>query len=409
MVAAKATDQAPERRCSVFSMGLDNIVVVDEAAAQGENFGWQTSQTIRCTDAPQKSTTPEAKISTTSKTARTTLAMADSPLRNRTSMVTSVATGEVGNKYEVQSVLGEGGFGKVEKVVSKESKLTYACKTIPFENLRQKFTFEDELSVAGQLKHPNIVRVQEALKGENQYFLIMDCCTGGDLEAVIELNGKQKIHTAADACARFWWQMLAGCSYMHHHMLCHRDIKPGNYMLQTPEENSPLKLIDFGIATIFSSDQPLTDKVGTLCYMSPEVIKGSYDERCDVWSIGVTMYYLLCNDLPFLARSQDITKLQIQELELPFAGKIWDSIPNDAKALLKFMLCKDYKNRTTAQNIIETNEYLLPFAEEIASYRNDQSTVQATTQPIELTIEAEKGTTEAQPIEAKKGGCCSVL
>merc|ERR1719401_694535 len=93
--------------------------------------------------------------------------------------------------------------------------------------------------------------------------------------------------------ARYVHQMLDGIKYCHHHSFCHRDIKPENYMLAEPGKASQLKLIDFGLATAFEVGTPLTLRCGTLHYTAPEVFRCRYNEKCDVWGIGI-VFYMLC-------------------------------------------------------------------------------------------------------------------
>jgi len=281
------------------------------------------------------------------------------PLRN-----TPVATefGEMCNRYRVNKVLGQGAFGKVEEVVSRENEsLKYACKTISADNLYQLMEFEKELNVAATLEHPYIVKLHEAFKGKSNYHLVMTLCTGGDLEAKIDLHRSglsMSRNIPVNVCLRYWWQMMAGCAYMHHHKLCHRDIKAQNYMLETFSSNSSLRLIDFGVATLFTKGKPLTQRCGTLCYMAPEVFNCSYDQKCDVWSIGVTMYYAFSNHLPFLNPDQKITVSEIQTREPQYTEKAWKNVPDEAKKLLGTLLNKVPNSRPSARKVIQTNEIL---------------------------------------------------
>lgn len=203
--------------------------------------------------------------------------------------------------------------------------------------------------------------LHEALRGQSNYYLIMTLCTGGDLQAKIELHATGLAWNStipANECVRMWWQMLAGCAYMHHHKLCHRDIKAQNYMLESPDAASPLRLIDFGIAVVLEKGIPLTEKCGTLCYMAPEVWNGSYDKKCDIWSIGVTVYYAFSNALPFINPDQQAIIDLIKTKEPEFSEAAWQNVPEEAQALLKQMLNKDFNIRPSAKKIVEGNQFL---------------------------------------------------
>ena len=84
----------------------------------------------------------------------------------------------------------------------------------------------------------------------------------------------------------------------------HRDLKPENILLEDTYEYDKIKLIDFGEAVHFKKGVPCTDMVGTPYYIAPEVLKRSYDEKCDIWSIGVITYILLSGTPPFGGRNE---------------------------------------------------------------------------------------------------------
>jgi calcium-dependent protein kinase len=92
--------------------------------------------------------------------------------------------------------------------------------------------------------------------------------------------------------------MQAIC-YCHAKGIAHRDLKPENFLLLTKHDDSPLKVIDFGLSTTFDAKINLKTKAGTPYYISPEVLEGKYDESCDIWSSGVILYILLSGVPPF--------------------------------------------------------------------------------------------------------------
>jgi calcium-dependent protein kinase len=90
-------------------------------------------------------------------------------------------------------------------------------------------------------------------------------------------------------------------NYCHKQGIVHRDLKPENILLETSKDYSKMKVIDFGTANKFdmSGKKKLTDRIGTPFYIAPEVLGKSYNEKCDIWSIGVITYMLLCGRAPF--------------------------------------------------------------------------------------------------------------
>lgn len=99
-------------------------------------------------------------------------------------------------------------------------------------------------------------------------------------------------------------QVINAVLYCHLNGIVHRDIKADNILFVRQDINSPIKLIDFGISVKFEKDTKLKDKTGTVLYIAPEVISGSYDEKCDIWSCGVLLYILFCGTPPFNGSSR---------------------------------------------------------------------------------------------------------
>lgn len=142
--------------------------------------------------------------------------------------------------------------------------------------------------------------------------------------------------------------LLKAIIYCHNHNIVHRDIKAENILFEDKDISSPCKLIDFGISLKFTKDAKLKDKTGTILYVAPEVLKGSYDEKCDVWASGVLLYLILCGYPPFYGSSRQSVMRKILKEEPVFSSSVWDKISDDAKNLIKLMLTKSPDERPTA-------------------------------------------------------------
>lgn len=96
---------------------------------------------------------------------------------------------------------------------------------------------------------------------------------------------------------------MSAICYCHSNGIAHRDLKPENFLFLTKHDDSPLKLIDFGLSKNFESAENMHTKAGTPYYISPEVLKGEYNESCDIWSAGVILYILLSGAPPFFGNT----------------------------------------------------------------------------------------------------------
>ena len=134
--------------------------------------------------------------------------------------------------------------------------------------------------------HPNIIKLYEIFESKRSLYLIMEECKGGEVfDKIIEHIQNKKMYTEKHA-ANIFQKMMSAVEYCHNNGICHRDLKPENllYLNQGPEINNPIKVIDFGLSQVISADRKLKTKVGTAYYVAPEILKGSYTEKCDIWS-----------------------------------------------------------------------------------------------------------------------------
>ncbi|HVP48576.1 MAG TPA: serine/threonine-protein kinase [Bryobacteraceae bacterium] len=213
---------------------------------------------------------------------------------------------EVGSRigdYEIVSILGAGGMGKVFKVRNVISDRIEAMKVL-LPDLEHEPELADrfmrEIKVQASLQHPNIAALHTALRVENQLLMLMELVEGVTLE--------QRLHQGPIPLANgvdYICQVLSALGYAHQHGVIHRDIKPANMML-TP--SGSVKLMDFGIAKA-AADRKLTmtgTTMGSLYYMSPEQIKGmaTLDARSDLYSVGVSLYEVVTGKKPFDGDSQ---------------------------------------------------------------------------------------------------------
>src|SRR3974390_494027 len=217
-------------------------------------------------------------------------------------MTAEFAIGQHIGDYEILSILGVGGMGKVYKVRNVISDRVEAMKILlPALSSNQSLAdrFLREIRLLATLNHPNIAPLRTALTHENQLVMIMEFVEGETLS-----NRIARAPISTSEAVNYADQVLSALSYAHKQNIIHRDIKPANMML-TPQ--GIVKLMDFGIARS-STDGGLTTTgttLGSLNYMPPEQVRGeSADARSDIYSFGVSLYELLTGKLPFHSDSQ---------------------------------------------------------------------------------------------------------
>jgi serine/threonine-protein kinase len=204
-------------------------------------------------------------------------------------------------RYEVEKELGRGAMGIV--YLGKDPKINrlVAIKTMmlelegtPDQIKEVKMRFFREAESAGNLNHPNIVRIFDAGEENEIAYIAMELLEGHDLKKYCDKASLLSLQTVLDYCAK----IADGLDYAHQNGVIHRDIKPANIMLI---KDGTLRITDFGIARIAASSKTATGTVmGTPSYMSPEQVSGKkVDGRADLWSLGVMLYEMSTGEKPF--------------------------------------------------------------------------------------------------------------
>ncbi|KAJ0968454.1 hypothetical protein J5N97_025371 [Dioscorea zingiberensis] len=126
------------------------------------------------------------------------------------------------------------------------------------------------------------------------------------------------------------------------------DLKPENFLFSTKDENSSMKIIDFGLSDFVRPDERLNDIVGSAYYVAPEVLHRAYSMEADIWSVGVITYILLCGSRPFWARTESGIFRSVLRADPNFDDSPWPSVSPEAKDFVRRLLNKDYRKRMTA-------------------------------------------------------------
>mmetsp|Transcript_46470 Transcript_46470/g.85141 ORF Transcript_46470/g.85141 Transcript_46470/m.85141 type:complete len:713 (-) Transcript_46470:33-2171(-) len=246
---------------------------------------------------------------------------------------------------EVQKI-GEGNFGLVRRATHKVTKAVRAIKTINKKKVSRE-ELDGEIELMSDLDHPHILKLYEVVEDIVNIYLVMELCAGGELfDRIVESKSFSE-----KQAANVMQQIGAGVRYIHLRSICHRDLKPENFLLQarTPIEESVVKIIDFGLACRFNAGEPMSSQLGTPGYVAPEVLKGSYDKSCDLWSCGVIMFILLCGYPPFGGSTPEEVCAATLKGEYVFHEAFWNAISVDAKDLIKRLLTYDPQQRYTAE------------------------------------------------------------
>ncbi|KAL7476544.1 hypothetical protein ACHAW6_002400 [Cyclotella cf. meneghiniana] len=255
--------------------------------------------------------------------------------------------------YILPRVLGSGHYGSVRECINRKDHQCYAVKTIEKKKIDRLDHLRREVYLLSKINHKNIITMVDCYEDEEHLHVVTEKYNGGELfDKIIE-------NTTNDGCfsevesARIIKSIIEAVVYLHANEIVHRDIKPENILFESKDERSPIKLIDFGLARRHRRGEALmSTQVGTCFYMSPELLKGKYDKSCDVWSIGVVAYILICGYPPFNGETDPDIFEAIKKGSFSFPSKGWSGISDECKDFIKCLLRKDPRKRFTADEAL---------------------------------------------------------
>ncbi|XP_060519439.1 ribosomal protein S6 kinase alpha-5-like isoform X2 [Cylas formicarius] len=255
-----------------------------------------------------------------------------------------------------ETALGDGTFSICRRCVHKSTGKEYAVKIV---SRVRDCTQEINLLRACQ-GHPNIVNLHECVHDDNYTYLVMEYLKGGELFHRIRKKTKFLECEAAGILRK----LVSAVSFMHTRGVVHRDLKPENLVFTSDDDDAQVKIIDFGFARLKRETESLHTPCFTLHYAAPEVLKGhpgGYDENCDLWSLGVILYTMLCGKAPFHARSRDETISsvidRIKHGDFKFDSPAWEDVSDDAKRVVEGLLTVDPGQRLQMVDL-QSNEWV---------------------------------------------------
>src|SRR5262245_23106082 len=259
-------------------------------------------------------------------------------------------------RYEISSMLGAGGMGEVYLAQDTQLRRPVALKLLPSDltvNKDRLVRFEQEAYTASALNHPNILTIYEIGQVDDIRFIVTEFIDGLTLGNCI-INAQMELTEVLDAAV----QVASALAAAHQAGIVHRDIKPENIMVR---HDGFVKVLDFGLAkltepqdSIFEPEAKTLQLVktepgvvmGTVSYMSPEQARGlAVDERTDIWALGVVIYEMVAEKLPFDGLTNSDVIASILKTEPLSLTRVSPNVPAELQRIVKKALRKDRRER----------------------------------------------------------------
>jgi serine/threonine protein kinase len=269
-------------------------------------------------------------------------------------------------KYKLLETIGAGGMGAVYLCKHIFMDRFVALKILPTDKLQDPSSLERfyrEARAAGALDHPNIVRAYDIDQDDKTHFLVMEYVDGASLQEIVGKHGKMDPIRAAN----YIRQAALGLQHAHEAGLVHRDIKPGNLLV---DRNGTVKVLDLGLARFFDARKDnVTERyddgavLGTADYLAPEqAMHNKVDIRADIYSLGATFFFMLTGRAPFEDGTLTQKLLWHQIRKIQSVADYRGDVPPEMAAVIEKMLTKSPEDRyETPQQVADA---LAPWAQQ---------------------------------------------
>lgn len=254
------------------------------------------------------------------------------------------------DNYDLGNLLGEGAFGEVYECYNVHNGADRAVKIIHKDRMCESDYDEviNEFQILKQIDNPNVIRMYEFYDTQDKFYIVQELAKGGELYDELEEQG----NFSEKDTALLIKQVLSCLKYLHSQNVIHRDINLENILLESNKDYEQLKIIDFGLATTFEDGVKLTEVAGKIHYLAPEVLEDGYGPKYDVWSVGVIAYILLAGFAPFEAEQDAHIRELIVEGNLSFDDPEWQSVSQQAKDFVAYLLTHEDADRPTAEQAL---------------------------------------------------------
>lgn len=267
---------------------------------------------------------------------------------------------QIANRYEIISLVGQGGMADVYKAQD-----TILNRIVAIKILRQKLSedpmtlvrFQREASAASRLSHPNVVDIYDVGEYNGMHYIVMEFIRGRTLKELIGLRGPLSV----DEAVHIMRQLTSAIAHAHEHNIIHRDIKPQNILVK---DDGTIKITDFGIAVANDAVQLTLNNavMGSAHYLAPETAQGKDpDPKIDIYSMGIVFYELLTGNVPFQGKTP--TEIAIKHLREPILF-VRDFNPGIPQSIENIVL------KATAKNPVERYDSASDMLYELMHYND---------------------------------------
>ena len=277
-------------------------------------------------------------------------------------------------RYELkEEIIGTGAFSICKKCVNVQTGEAFACKIVSKAKCDPRLEIELLSKCAG---HANVITMLDSYTDAHHTYIVMPIMAGGEL---LDRIKSKKRFTEHEASVIFK-KLVEAVKFLHDKQIVHRDLKPENLLFESEDDDAELKIVDFGFARRLAPQSAMFTPCFTQGYAAPEQLMNyaalqssstaagqgllpkpedkavGYDASCDLWSLGVILYTMLCGYPPFFSRRKNVSSSEIlekmKEGSLTYPAEQWQAVSTEAKTLVAGLLKFNPVERLKVQNVL---------------------------------------------------------
>ena len=257
--------------------------------------------------------------------------------------------GSLKDYFTIIKTLGSNEMGTLFEVIENKTHQTRIIRELSKSSSFYANDIFQEMSILSSLDHPNILKVYQIIETSKRYYIVLEHIEGGTLISKIQRTCDE------DTISNYIRDILGAINYMHNQGIVHCDLNSDHVLLSCSSSQYIPKLIGFNFSQIVTEMQEFDLKHISYHYASPEMLKGEFDTKTDMWSIGILLYNLLVGKLPFYSKEKVSIIKDIYYGNLDFTNTNFIALSNNAQDLIKNLLVVDPIKRYSAADAVQHN------------------------------------------------------
>ena len=265
---------------------------------------------------------------------------ASTPLLSKT--VTSIS-----DHFKIEKAIGTTSTGTMLYARDIKSGTYRAIREVKKSMVANSPIISSEILILTELDHPNIIKIFQTIETSINYYIVYEYLDGGTLNTKVRRNGNELI------VSKYMHEVISAVFYMHIRGFIHCDLNPQNILFDTAGDEPVPKIVGFGSAQNITNKEPFDMKKISYIYTSPDILKNEYDEKTDMWSIGIMVYELLVGKHPYLSKDKHDILREIYKGQVDLENSVFLGLSFNAQDFLKKLLVESPEERLSSKEALE--------------------------------------------------------